>query len=402
MTVRSELDRRPPKAGFLAERGARGYGQTMLAFLGCAARRRRGAGSLFAAALLVVVVPLHGETLLVVRKSADAVDFVDPGSGFTLSSVPVGLAPHEISRSPDGRLAAVSNYGTRDRPGATISILDLEHPRELRRIELGEFRRPHGIVWYAEDRIAVTTEEPAALLVVDPRAERIVMQVATGQAGSHMVAVIADPLRAFVTNLGAGSTTAIDLVGGRRIGDIATGAGSEAIAISRDGREVWVAAGQAGTLTVLDAQTLDVRATLPLPGRPIRIVMTPDGTALVTCAASSEIVAFDVRGRRELSRRPLEAPLRTDAGRSGAGDAGSVVPVGVALGTDAASVFVAATQADAILELALPELTVRRAIAVTGQPDGMALTPVMPQAQCHACEAPPDPFAPDQPRAGTQ
>jgi DNA-binding beta-propeller fold protein YncE len=374
----------------------------MKMLIDCAARLRAAAGSLLAAALLVsVAIPLHAETLLVVRKSADAVDFVDPGSGLSLATVAVGFAPHEISRSPDGRFAAVSNYGTRDRPGTTISILDLEHPRELRRIELGRFRRPHGMVWYAEDRIALTTEEPAALLVVDPRAARVVTQVATGQTGSHMVAVTANPLRAFVTNLGAGSTTVIDLAGGRRISDVATGAGSEAIAISRDGGEVWVAAGQAGTLTVFDAQTLDVRATLPLPGRPIRIVMAPDGTALVTCAASSEIVAFDARSRRELGRRSLAAPLGTGAERAGAGGTGSVVPVGVALGADAASVFVAATQADAVLELALPELTVRRAIAVPGQPDGMALTPVMPQAQCHACEAPADPFAPDEPRTGT-
>jgi DNA-binding beta-propeller fold protein YncE len=363
-----------------------------------AVRMRRVARSLLGVALLgIFASPLAAETLLVVRKSADAVDFVDPGSGLTLSSVPVGFAPHEISRSPDGRLAAVSNYGTRDRPGTTISLLDLEHPRELRRVELGEFRRPHGTVWYAEDRIAVTTEEPAALLVVDPRAARVVTHVATDQAGSHMVAVIADPLRAFVTNLGAGSTTVIDLAGGRRIDDIATGAGSEAIAIAPDGREVWVAAGQAGTITVFDARTLDIRATLPLPGRPIRIVMTPDGTALVSCAASSELVVFDARSRRELGRRSLAA----DAQRAGAGN-GSVVPVGIALGADAASAFVAATQADAILELTLPALTVRRTIVVPGQPDGMALTPVMPQAQCHACEAPADPLAPEAPPAGRQ
>ncbi len=104
------------------------------------------------------------------RKSAGAVDLIDPGSGLTLDSVEVGFAPHEISRSPDGRFAAVSNYGTRERPGTTLSIIDLEHPRELRRIELGEWRRPHGVAWYAPDRIALTTEEPAGLLVIDPRA----------------------------------------------------------------------------------------------------------------------------------------------------------------------------------------------------------------------------------------
>jgi hypothetical protein len=203
--------------------------------LDCAGSARRAVTVLLVGALLGLgSTTVPAETLLVVRKSAGAVDFVDPGSGFTLSSVAVGLAPHEISRSPDGRFAAVSNYGTREEPGATLSILDLEHPRELRRIELGAWRRPHGVVWFEQDRIAVTTEEPAALLIVDPRAARVIVQVPTEQAGSHMVAVISHPLHAFVTNRIAGTTTVIDLASSRKLADVPTGAGSEAIAVTRD------------------------------------------------------------------------------------------------------------------------------------------------------------------------
>ena len=356
--------------------------------IGCAGRALAVVAT---GAMLLGAWVAYPETLLVVRKSAGAVDFVDPGSGLTLSSVPVGFAPHEISRSPDGRLAAVSNYGTRDKPGATVSILDLEHPRELRRVELGDFRRPHGIVWYAEDRIAVTTEEPAALLVVDPRAARVVTQVPTGQAGSHMVAVIPEPMRAFVTNRVGGSTTVIDLARGRKIADVPTGSGSEAIAITTDGREVWVAAREAGTITVFDARELRVLATLTLPGQPIRIVMTTSGVALVSCAGSSEVVAFEARSRRESARVAIDVqPAASAATR--AGSATGTVPVGILVAGDGTA-FVAATRADKLVALALPALAVTRSIEVPGEPDGMALTPVMPQAQCHACEAPPDPLA---------
>jgi len=358
---------------------------------------RRSVTVLLVGALLGLGSPtVPAETLLVVRKSAGAVDFVDPGSGLTLSSVAVGFAPHEISRSPDGRFAAVSNYGTREKPGATLSVLDLEHPRELRRIELGKWRRPHGVVWYAQDRIAVTTEEPAALLVVDPRAARVITQVPTEQAGSHMVAVISDPLRAFVTNRGAGSTTVIDLTSGRKLADVPTGAGSEAIAVTRDGREVWVAAREAGTITVLDTQTNGVLATLMVPGEPIRIVMTSSGTALVSCAGSGEVVAFDARNRRQTGRVLVNVQLPAGPGaRAEAASATGVVPVGISIAGDG-TVFVAATRADKIVALALPALTVTRTFDVPGEPDGMALTPIMPQAVCHACEAPADPYAPGE------
>ena len=57
----------------------------------------------------LAAAPVAAETLLVVRKTDDAVDLVDPGSGLRLASVGLGHAPHEVSVSPDGRRAAVSN-----------------------------------------------------------------------------------------------------------------------------------------------------------------------------------------------------------------------------------------------------------------------------------------------------
>ena len=68
--------------------------------------------SLLLAAAWLCVLPASAETLLVVRKTDNAVDFMDPGSGLRLASVLTGNAPHEISVSRDGKRAVVSNYGT--------------------------------------------------------------------------------------------------------------------------------------------------------------------------------------------------------------------------------------------------------------------------------------------------
>jgi hypothetical protein len=95
----------------------------------------------------------------------------------------------------------VSNYGSRDKPGSTLSIVDLEQPRELRRIDLAPHTRPHGVAWFAPDRIAVTTEGSQHLLIVEPESGRIVRAIATGQDISHMVAVDASGDRAYV-NIG--------------------------------------------------------------------------------------------------------------------------------------------------------------------------------------------------------
>jgi DNA-binding beta-propeller fold protein YncE len=333
------------------------------------------------------------ETLLVVRKSQHAVDFVEPGTGTRLMSVDVGYTPHEIGVSPDGRRAIVTNYGTTEQPGRTVSLLDLEQPREIARIDLGRHTRPHGVAWYAPDRVAVTTEGSRHLLIVDPDARRVVAGIPTDQSVSHMVVVTRDGSRAFVTNIDSGTTTVIDVPGERKVRDLETGAGSEGLALSPDGSEVWIAARTAGQVTVIDASTLEVRHRFALAGVPIRIVLTPDGrTALVSCAGTGEVVAIDTQSRAVIARRRIELPVAAAAeGRGAASLAqGSVLPVGVVIAADGHSAFVAATMADAIVRLQLPGLGVSQTLTVPGEPDGLGRSALLPKFECHACEKPAD------------
>jgi DNA-binding beta-propeller fold protein YncE len=342
-------------------------------------------------ALASVATP--AETLLVVRKTDNAVSFVDPGSGLQLAAVATGFAPHEISVSPDGTRAVVSNYGTREQPGTSLSIIDLAQPREARRIELAPHTRPHGVAWYAPGRIAVTTEGSRSLLVVDPDAGRIVQAISTAQETSHMVAVSPDATRAYVTNIGSGTTTVIDLVADRKLTDLPTGAGSEALALSPDGRELWVAARSAGQIAIVDTGTLAITARMPAPGMPIRIAFAADGrSVLVTCAQSSEIVAFDPAQHVERGRRKVDVPRAPGAERRPFAQLapGSALPVGLLWSRDGHSAYVAATMGDRIVRLNAASLDWLGVIEVGGEPDGLALTHVQLQAVCHACNPPVD------------
>jgi YVTN family beta-propeller protein len=333
------------------------------------------------------------DTLLVVRKSADALDLIDPGSGLRLASVGVGFAPHEVSVSPDGKRAVVSNYGTREKPGSSVSIVDLEQPRELRRIDLAPHTRPHGVDWYRPDRVAVTTEGSRHLLVIEPATGEIVGSSLTGQDVSHMVAVKPDERGAFVANIGSGSLTAVPLGNHRTDAPftVATGPGTEGIAVHPNGRQVWVLARAEGTLSWFDAHTLERLGGTDMPGIPIRIAFSPDGArAYVTRAGASDVVALDGITGQQFARRKLDVPLAPDAAsRPFAKLApGSSLPVGLAVAPDGRSIFVAATMADRVLQLDALTLEVMRTIEVGGEPDGLALTPVMPKAVCHACAAP--------------
>lgn len=353
--------------------------------------RPRGLLGCLAAVALLASGAGWSETLLVVRKTDNALDLVDPGSGLALATVELGFAPHEVSVSPDGRLAAVSNYGTRERPGSSLSIVDLETAREIRRIDLSPHTRPHGLSWHAPEQIAVTTEGSKSLLLVDPDPGRVRAAIETGQEVSHMVAVDAAGARAYVANIGSGTTTVLDLASGRKLKDLPTGEGSEAIALTPDGRQLWVGARSAGHISIVDTGSLEIVDRIPVAGVPIRIAITADGrSALVSCAGSSELVAFDIPSRKERARRKVDVPLAEDAAeRPFAGLApGSALPVGLTLADDGASVYVAATMADRIVQYDLTRLDPIRVIEVDGEPDGMATTAVMPRAPCHGCDPP--------------
>src|SRR5882762_4772696 len=82
--------------------------------------------------------------LLVLNKEDRALAIVDPSNNTVSGRVPVGDGPHEITVSSDGKFAFVGNYGSRE-PGNTISVIDLNQRKEIRRVDLGSIRRPHGM-----------------------------------------------------------------------------------------------------------------------------------------------------------------------------------------------------------------------------------------------------------------
>lgn len=335
------------------------------------------AAALVAALVGPAALAAQAPRLLVVNKAEASLSVVDLGRGEELARVPTGNAPHEVAVSPDGRIAVVTNYGTGQAPGNTLTVVDLATLAPLSTVDLGEQTRPHGITWIpgSPDRVAVTTEGNGTLTLVDVREGRVVAAVPTGQRTSHQVAVSPDGTRAFVANIGSGSVTAVDLGRAAVIRSIPTGQGAEGVAVSPGGEEVWISNRAENTVTVLDARTLEVRATLPSADFPIRVVFSPDGSrAVVTNARSSEVRVFDAPARRELVAVPVKAPVIEGRAQVIAFE-GSASPIGVLADPDGRHVYVAAASADAVAVVDLQAAAVVRLIPVGKEPDGLAWVP---------------------------
>src|SRR5207253_210145 len=122
-------------------------------------------------------------TLAVVEKISGFVGFYTD-AGRRVGEAKVGKLPHEAVLAPDGRLLYVSDNGVlwmtdEGEGGNTISLIDVHAMKRIAVIDLGRFRRPHGLALHprpaqqsqpgngvsgASGRLLVTTEKPDALL----------------------------------------------------------------------------------------------------------------------------------------------------------------------------------------------------------------------------------------------
>ena len=330
---------------------------------------------LFVAASLLASSANAADLLIVLNKSDNTASILDAKTGAARATVPVGKAPHEVEALADGKTAAVSNYGTREEAGRTLTLIDIGKGAPIATIELPEGARPHGLKALSDGRLLVTAEGLKELLVVDPNTRRVVLRIPTARETSHMVAASPDARRAYVANIGSGSVTVVDIAQGKVIKDVPTGEGAEGIAITPDGREVWVTNRGADTVSILDTKSLAITATLKVPQFPIRVKITPDGKrALVSCARSGDVAVFDTAARREIRRIAIDREAVPGSGdrlfstRFGK----SPVPVGLLIAPDGKRAWVASTNADVVSAIDLDRLAVVGRVTAGKEPDGLA------------------------------
>ena len=299
--------------------------------------------------------------LLVGNKGEDSLSFIDLETGREVARRATGEAPHEIAISPDGTLAAVVAYG-----GTTIDLFDIASRGRVDTIDLAPNARPHGIVWLPDGRIVATTEGSDSVVVVHPPVDdtldRRVSTIATGQEGSHMVAVSPDGARAYVANMGSGSVSVLDLVGERKLRDVAVGTEPEGLALTPDGRTLWVADRRGDALHIFDTATMDRVAELPTGAFPIRVAISPDGrTAVTSDLGDGGLSFFDVATRKPAGRMTL----------SGSADARQVT---LLFSRDGKRLYVAETGPNKIAEVDVErrEMLGRLSGGVGG--DGLAIT----------------------------
>jgi DNA-binding beta-propeller fold protein YncE len=343
----------------------------------------------FCICALTATAASAADLLLAINKGDNTLAIVDAATLKVLGTAPTGPDPHEVVASADGKLAYITNYNAGNGFANSLSVVDLVAMKALPPIDLGALGRPHGIA-IADGKVYFTAEGAKVVGRYDPATRRVDWVIGTGQDRTHMVIVSSDQKTLFTTNVASATVSILEQftvtrrggappgapppgtaargTGGRgangappaatdwRLTVVPVGPGAEGFDLSPDGRELWVANAQGGSISIINvakkaAETLSVRFRSAN-----RLKFTPDGKyALISDLGGTEVIVMDAATRQEVKR--------IDVGGGAAG---------IQMSPDGSRAFAAVGSLNGVAIIDLKTLLMTSRIATGPGPDGLA------------------------------
>ena len=334
-------------------------------------------------------------SLLALSKTDHMLAIIDPATLKILARVPVGSDPHEVIASTDGKTAYVTIYG-----GGSLhelDIIDLIAQKPLVNLDTKPLFGPHGLD-FANGKAWFTAEGSKSIGRYDPATGKLDWSMGTGQDRTHMIYVTPDAKRIYTTNVSSGTVSILTdtLVqagppgpppgqgrpaaqgpppGGQGSPNpqgppsggqlreqwtqtlVPVSRGSEGFDVSPDGRQLWTAASEDGTIAVIDleAKKLSVKIDARVQGAN-RLKFTPDGKLVfISSLGTGDLIIYDAVSQKETKRLKI-----------GHGAAGILMdPVDH-------RAFVACSADNYIVVVDLKTLEITGRFDVGGVPDGLA------------------------------
>ncbi len=313
--------------------------------------------------------PTPKRSLLALSKANHTLSIVDPTTLKIIARIPVGEDPHELIASTDGKNAYVCIYG-----GGSlheINVIDLVAQKPLTNIDTRPLFGPHDIT-FVDGKAWFTAEGSKAVGRYDPATGKLDWSMGTGQDRTHMIYVSADAKKIYTTNVSSGTVSILinTLIQPGQFAPpnarpreewmqtvVPTARGSEGFDVSSDGKKLWTASSEEGTITIIDlaAKKQEAKIDAKVNGAN-RVKFTPDGKEVfISSLQSGELTIYDATTRKEIKRLKL-----------GKGAAGILMdPVG-------GRAFVACSADNYIAIIDLKTLEVTSHLDVGGVPDGLA------------------------------
>lgn len=312
------------------------------------------------------------------NEGAAVVDVLDAASLKPLTSIHVGMKPHNVQVSPDGKFIWVTNMGEPGKAGAD---------QAKKAAEGGHHDKP-GAVW-----------------VIDASTDAVVARVPVGKHPAHVV-VSPDGLLAYVSNSADNTISVIDAVAHSPVAAIPVGKFPHGLRISPDGKEIYIADMKGGTVSVVDTASRKEVAQIPVGKMPAQVGFTPDGRLVAVSLAGENAVAVIDTATRKVAHKvgvgsmPIQLFVTPDSrtlvvANQGSpekpGNSVSVIDLegfkvtktvetgagahGVVIDREGRYAYVTNSFADSVSKVDVKEGKVVSTVAVSKNPNGINMTP---------------------------
>src|SRR6202795_4213881 len=275
---------------------------------------RLGAARLVAVLVVALACgPALAKTAVILNSDDDSLSVIDTETYKETSRVHIGRQPHHLILTPDKQHLILAMSGTND-----LAFSDLTAGMGKQRLIASD---PYQVGFSPDGKWFVATSLRLDRIdIYDASDYHLVHRLPAPTMPSH-IAFWADSATVSVTLQGANNQIAIDLASGNPLWTVPVGPqpagvwvrpsgtilvgimGSDHIAevaandgsiirriqtargahnflLSPDGKVLYVSNRVAGTVSILDADTLAVTGTMPAPGGPDDMAWTPDGQEL--------------------------------------------------------------------------------------------------------------------------
>ncbi len=269
--------------------------------------------------------PFARGVLLVCNKGDHTLGIIDTIAGKQIATVDEdGVTGHEVVASPDGKLAFVpvfgnSGVGKPGTDGSVIRVIDIASRKIVNTVDFGRGVRPHcALIGPKDGLLYVTTELENSITVIDPRSLKIVATIPTGQPESHMLALSSDGKRGYVSNVGPGTVSVLDITERKVLSIIPLGTKSQRIAVSVDDQWAFTSDQAKPRLAVINTKTSGVERWIEMPGIGYGTATTPDGKFLVVALIKDnkvcviDLATMTVARTLDVPAAPQEVLVRPD------------------------------------------------------------------------------------------
>ncbi len=220
-----------------------------------------------------------------VSKGLPGIIIYDADTDQVVCKATMGVAPHEAAFSLDGKTAYVPVYGSTAVGAAgtnehMLHFIRTSDCEDLKALDTGENKRPHGIAVGKSGTIYLTAEVAKSLLLVDPNTKEIVGKIPTDSPYSHMIAVMPDEKKIYVSNVGSKTISVLDVPDRKLAQVIPTPTENQRMTLSPDFKWFVTSFGPLHQVAFYRTSDNQLDFTVPIDGNPFVARFSKDGRYL--------------------------------------------------------------------------------------------------------------------------